>query len=210
VADGSDSIKKEDLVQPLTALGYYWHVLNNHPRAIARFKRAIEIDVRALLAYRGLCETLYHLARRAPRETVKAQLLGEAENACRRALEIAPEDSDTFYDLGWVFDERDDFAEAAKAYREAQRLSDGAAKTAAAATYNLACTLSRWGTEHLAESLTELKKVIELDEDYRAVAARDKDFQNLRNDPRLGPSFSTLVTPDAQAGHQNDARQLET
>jgi len=191
VADNNNSIEKRDLAQPFTGLGYYWRLVENYPRAIARFMRAIDIDPSSLMARRGLCGTIYNYAARETRPQLKKQLLDQAEDECKKALEISSADPGAFFDLGWILDERGDFEGAASAYRNSQRLDVRGDRPNA--TYNLACTLSKWGAPHLGDALVELGKVIEID-DNREQAAQDEDFKNLARDPEFGPLFSTLVT----------------
>jgi hypothetical protein len=59
VADNNSSIDKKRLAEPFTALGYYWRLVSNYPRAIARFRRALEIDATLLSALSGVCAELF-------------------------------------------------------------------------------------------------------------------------------------------------------
>lgn len=93
-------------------------------------------------------------------------------------------------------DERGDFQAAVSAYRESQKFDTKEERPNA--TYNLACTLSKWGSPHLQEALAELKKVIDID-DNRRLASQDEDFKNLRLDKELGPEFEALIKKHADA-----------
>jgi tetratricopeptide (TPR) repeat protein len=192
VAYNNNSIEKSKLAKPFTALGYYWRLVENYPRAIARFRRALEIDPSEIQAYRGLSGTLYNLAADVARDPLESeQFLDEAEKLCKRALEIASSDSGVLFDLGWVLDERKNYEGAVSILRKAQSLDPEQKRPNI--SYNLACSLSKWGKPHLNEAIDELKKVIDKDNN-RKRAAVDPDFQNLREDPDINAVFDTLTS----------------
>jgi tetratricopeptide (TPR) repeat protein len=121
-------------------------------------------------------------------------LLDEAEKVSRRALELAPSDAGVMFDRGWILDERGDFSAAVEAYREAQKLDIKGERPNI--TYNLACSLSKWGKTHLKECLQELRKVIKLDNNAE-LAKIDPDFENVRKDEETAAEFEALLSKSA-------------
>jgi len=186
IADNNNSVEKRDLVEPFITLGYYWRLVRNHERAIARFYRAVELRSDDLSARRGLCGALYNLAA-AERGPLKNELLNQAQKQCDEAQKLDGHNPRVWFDQGWIFDERGDYEKAVEAYRRAQTLDFN--NEWPNSTYNLACTLAKWG--RLAVALDELKKVLGVENNWED-ALDDPDLQALREHPDLGAELRFL------------------
>lgn len=185
IADKNNSVPKSQLVEPFIRLGLYWPIMENYPKAIARFTKAIELDTQSIPARRGRCGALYSWAAQPGiGDRTRARLLAEAQDECKRALELAGENPLVLFDRGWICDELGEYEAAVQAYVQAQKLDP--LRKHSNIPYNLACSYAKWGK--FTEPLEELGKVIATDDNYEH-AARDKDFQQLRDDPEFRSRF---------------------
>jgi tetratricopeptide (TPR) repeat protein len=187
IADNNNSVEKSDLVEPFITLGFYWRTVGNLERAIARFFRALELRKDDLRARRGLCGALYNLAAATERGPLKNELLDQAQTQCDEAQKLDGRNPRVWFDQGWILDERGDYEKAVEAYRRAQTLDFN--NEWPNSTYNLACSLAKWG--RLAAALDELKKVLALENNWQD-ALDDPDLQALRDHPDLGAELKVL------------------
>jgi tetratricopeptide (TPR) repeat protein len=198
IADNNNSVNKRDLAEPFTTLGFYWRTVGNLERAIARFFRALELKPDDLRARRGLCGALYNLAAATERGPLKKDLLDRAQQQCDEAMKIDGNNPRVWFDQGWILDERGDYENAVEAYRRAQLLDFK--NEWPNSTYNLACTLAKWG--RLAASLEELKKVLGVENNWED-ALDDPDLQPLRDHPELGADLKILCEGYAKKASVN-------
>ncbi len=194
-------------------LGKYWNVIENYPRAIARFRKAIDLNPKSWDGHIELAKTFSYLASRpkAP-ESQKTRLLGQAETHANQALHLMraeehyacaqrlgskenPAARDLQYELSkilwilaWIADEREDYGRAIEFYREARE--NDLKQKSLSITYNLACSYAK--ARRFEEALAELGKVILIDENWELVPL-DADFDGLRADPIFGPRLERMI-----------------
>lgn len=160
-------------------------------KAIARFRRAVELAADSPNAHRGLAIAFCELAAEGKLNTAyKSSLLNEAEKETRIVLALAGEDYRPYHDLGWIYDERGNYAEAIENYRKALELAEHVGDTEPNLRYNLACSLSKDG--RFGEALTELEKIIGVDGNWEDVLI-DPDLESLRADAGFGPKLVDLA-----------------
>ena len=161
-------------------LGMAYARRDDWPRAIACFRRGIELQPGAAACHRMLAETLhqtgqddaamehYRTARRLdpysnPVHMSLALALGRANRweeaipEIRAVLSIQTEDGNNWNTLAQALERTGKVEEAVAAYREALRLSPGSA----AAHVNLATAL--WQANHLDEALALYARALEID-----------------------------------------------
>jgi tetratricopeptide (TPR) repeat protein len=185
MADKINGIAKRDLVEPLVKLGIYWRLIENFPRALARFTRALEIDAGSVEALRGRTGALYvWAAQRGTPPSVKKRLLEDAQTDVNSALNLKPNDAGLFFDQGWIYDELGELEKAVEAYKKGLGIDPKHRNM----TYNLACTYTKQGK--LSEALFELAKIADTEwEDMQ----QDDDFRALRESPEFGPRLAELI-----------------
>jgi tetratricopeptide (TPR) repeat protein len=137
-------------------------------RAIAEFREAIRLKPDMAEAHLKLGTTLMH----------KGDMDG-ALAAARQAVRLKPEWAEAHCNLGSVLKDKGDLAGAMAESREAIRLQP----EFGTAHYNLACYLSLKGQTQAA--LQSLRKAIELDPTCKESAAKDTDFDPIRNNPEF-------------------------
>ena len=103
-----------------------------------------------------------------------------------RSLELIPNDPDTLNNRGTAYVKLGRYDEALADYNQALELRPDHEGT----LYNLACLFSLWGKPD--DALSYLEKAIAKDKKFREDAKTDKDFDNIRDDPR----FKKLVGED--------------
>ena len=190
IAEQTKAVPSDTLVEPFVRLALYWRLVENYPRALARFHKAIELNPNSVEAHVGIGRTLYATAvQDGIGPSQKERLLTAAENEARYVLELTGQaDSRAWFDLGWIYDERGKYQESVGYYLKAQALDVGGARPNI--TYNLACAYSRWG--HQEEALAEISKVIAVDENWDD-AAKDPDLEGLRQHEQFGPRLQALI-----------------
>jgi len=115
--------------------------------------------------------------------------LGRYEEALadfNRSLELRPNAANTLYNRGVTYTRLNRYEEALADFNRSLELRPDHPAT----LYNLACLFSLWGK--VDEALDNLEKAIKGDEKYREMAKTDKDFDNIREDPR----FKKLIESD--------------
>ena len=103
-----------------------------------------------------------------------------------RALELRPDHPETLNNRGITYAKLERYEEALADYNRALELKPDDTST----LFNLACLFSLWRKND--DALHNLEKAIYLDNKYREMAKTDKDFDNIRDDPR----FKKLMEPD--------------
>ncbi len=110
----------------------------------------------------------------------------DAINNYNRALKLKPDDPTILNNRGLAYTKLERYEEALADFNRSLELKPDDPDT----LYNLACLFSLWGKTDKA--LTYLEKAIALDESFREQAKTDKNFDNIRDDPR----FKKLLDPD--------------
>lgn len=189
IAERTKAIEPLRLAESFASLGGYWRLVGNYPRSIARFRKALELNASLGEAHLGLCFTLFAFAgEKMVGATLKKRLLDEAESECNKAIQILGKGPRSMFALGWIYDERGAFDQAANFYLEARELDkEGKFPNV---TYNLACTYSKAGRSEGA--LRELEKVMHLDRNWED-AEVDPDLKGLREDPEYGPRLRAIA-----------------
>lgn len=164
---------------PYTSLGI---LLANHSEdrtdeAESAFERAIELDPGWSRPHNDLA-VLLRLRGRSD----------EAEQHARKAVELDPDNVATRNNYGNLLVAQKRYAEAEPEYRKALELEPDHPKP----YYNLACLYSL--QNRFEEALTLLERAIALDPALREDAARDKDFDSLRD----SPGFRRIMAGGAQ------------
>jgi tetratricopeptide (TPR) repeat protein len=113
----------------------------------------------------------------------KTEYINKANDFIDQALEIKPDDLDSWFNKGKVLAVLGRNDEALKAFEKAIEIKPDGAD----ALYNRACAYSRMGEKEKA--LSDLIRAIEIDENLREEAKEDKDFYNLLGDE----NFKKLV-----------------
>lgn len=191
MADRTQDVPKRDLFETFLRLGLYWRLVENFPRAIARFQRAIELEPTNPEAHRALALALHYLAAQPGTNTsVRDQLLSRAEAEVNAAIDVLGERPILLFDLGWISDVRGDLGKAEEFYRRAQALDSVEAVHEPNIAYNLACILARRGK--LPEAFAEIEKIIDKDENWEDVLI-DPELEPLRSHPELGKALRELA-----------------
>jgi tetratricopeptide (TPR) repeat protein len=185
----------QGLVETLLKEAVFLRSRRDYPLALAHLEQAVELEPKNSEAYRELGRTLsYFAAETTEDDPKKESLLDRAEVALRRALDLpGASKANCLHDLAWVYDERRDFENAIKLYREAQQANNRettppARVSEAALSYNLACALAKAGRH--SEAVKELASVIK---DAWKWAENDPDFAAIRESGEWGPRFRELI-----------------
>jgi len=142
--------------------------LERYDEALADFNRSLELrpDHPGTLTNRGV--TYYHMER-----------YDEALADYNRSLELRPDHPDTLMNRGVTYRYLKKYDDSRADFNRSLELKPDHPST----LYNLACLFSLWGKTK--DSLDYLKKAIEIDKKYCKDAKTDKDFDNIRDDPRF-------------------------
>ncbi|MBA7716672.1 hypothetical protein ES703_125747 [subsurface metagenome] len=151
--------------------------LEKYDDALADFNRSLEIrpDNPATLHNRGAA--YIHLER-----------YDDALADFNRSLEIRPDNPATLDDRGITYSYLQRYDDALADYNRSLELRPDDPDV----FFNLACLFSLWGKTD--DALRYLEKAIELDKKNREDAKTDKDFDNIREDPR----FKKLTESDSE------------
>ena len=159
----------------LMSRGVAYGQLERYEEALADFNRSLELkpDNPVTLTNRG--STYRHLER-----------YEEALADHNRSLELRPDDPNTLTNRGITYSHLERYEEALADFNRSLELGPDDPNT----LYNLACLFSLRGKPD--DALAYLEKVIKDDEKYLEMAKTDKDFDNIRDDPR----FKKLIELD--------------
>jgi len=117
---------------------------------------------------------------------IKLQRYDDALADLNRSLELKPDNAEVISVRGLTYFHLNRHDEAIKDFIRSLELKSDAPNT----LYNLACLYSLKGK--IDDALPYLEKAINKDEKNREMAKTDKDFDNLRDDPR----FKKLIDID--------------
>ncbi len=176
LADHNRSLElRPDHPATLTNRGITYDDLERYDDALADYNLSLELrpDHPATLNNRGLTYD-------------KLERYEEALADCNHALEVKPDDPDVLNNRGTTYSYLQRYDDAFADYSRALELKPDDAGI----LYNLACLFSLWGKTN--DALAYLEKAIDKDKKYREMAKTDKDFDNIRDDPR----FKKLIESD--------------
>ena len=159
----------------LASRGMTYTHLERYDEALADLNRALELrpDDPDIFHNRGYF--YYELNR-----------YDEALADYNRSLELKPDDPETLSNRGMAYTKLERYDEALTDFNRSLELRPDYP----IALYNLACFFSL--QEKADDALTYLEKAIIKDKKYQEKAKTDKDFDNIRDDPR----FKKLIEPD--------------
>jgi tetratricopeptide (TPR) repeat protein len=160
-------------------------VLNNRGNTYAKLEKydaALTDYSHALELMPDDYTTLYNRANTYER----LEKYDEALSDYNRLLEFKPDDPDLLNDRSIAYLQQKSYDDSFHGLDRALQLKPDHSRT----LYNLACLFSLWGKSE--DALDYLEKAIEIDKKNREDAKTDKDFDNIRDDPR----FKKLVEPD--------------
>ena len=169
LADYNRSLQlRPDDPATLNNRGVIYAKLERYDEALAEFNRSLELrpDHPATLYNRG---GTYG----------KLERYDEALADYNRSLELKPDDPATLNNRGNTYAKLERYDEALADYNRSLELRPDDP----AILYNLACLFSLQGKSD--DALTYLEKAIHKDRKYREMAKTDKDFDNIRDDPRF-------------------------
>ena len=176
LADCNRSLElRPDDPDTLNNRGIAYGKLGRYNDALTDFNRSLELtpDDPATLYNRGT--TYYDLGR-----------YDDALADFNRSLELRPDHPDTLNNRGITYAKLGRYDNALTDYNRSLELRPDDPDT----LFNLACLFSLWGKTD--EALAYLEKTIALDKKCREDGKTDKDFDNIRDDPR----FKKLVESD--------------
>ncbi len=179
--------KQEETLKDLVGLGFttdaktaflrgnFYYNQGKYNEALAAYNWSLELrpDDPATLTNRG---SSYY----------KFERYDEALADYNRSLKLRPDDPTTLHNRGSSYYKFERYDEALADYNHSLELRPDDPDT----LYNLACLFSVWGESD--EALSYLKKAIDKDKKCREDAKTDKDFDNIRDDPR----FKKLIESD--------------
>ncbi len=148
--------------------GLTYRLLKNYDKSIADLNRALELrpDDPTTLLNRG--NTFGELRK-----------YDKSLADLNHSLELKPDYPDTLISRGVTYSGLKRYDEALADFNRSLELKPNDSGT----LYNLACLFSLWGKTD--EALAYLEKAIALDNKFRGMAKTDKDFDNIREDPRF-------------------------
>ncbi|MFC2071459.1 tetratricopeptide repeat protein [Chloroflexota bacterium] len=159
----------------LMSRGVAYGQLGRYDEALADFNRSLELrpDDPGTLTNRG--NAYMELGR-----------YNEALADLNHSLELSPDDPTTLHNLGCLYERLGRYDEAFADFNRSLELSPDDPVT----LYDLACLCSL--QRKTDDALTYLERAIDADNKYREDAKTDKDFDNIRSDPR----FKKITEPD--------------
>jgi tetratricopeptide (TPR) repeat protein len=172
---------------------------NDLDSAEKKLRAAIALNPALPDANRLLGRTLSYAAASAKDVGSKKKLLAEAEQWVKESIALAEESAVALHDLAWIYDERgtvDDLKQAVTFYRKALddfSRTESRENDLTAIRYNLACSLTKLG--NYAEATAALTPVFTdpWRQDVSQFAARDLDFEPLRQSAEWGAIFRQLI-----------------
>ena len=177
----TEAVRRLDLLPPLATAEEYFlsgnanYALERYDEALANYDSALELkpDDPNFLSNRG--NTYHHLKR-----------YEEALADYNKALQLRPDYPDilnnrgiNYLKMGAVYKKPEHYDEALADFDRVLELQPDDPNT----LYNLACLFSLMRKPD--DAISYLEKAIRLDEKFRQQAARDSDFDNVRDDPRF-------------------------
>jgi tetratricopeptide (TPR) repeat protein len=99
--------------------------------------------------------------------------------------------------LGWICDERQDYAKAIIYYRQAIAASGASEPNTNDYKYDLACSLAKAG--QLQDALNILREVASVDKNWESIP-EDEDFDKIRDDPSARAELERMLK-DASVQH---------
>ena len=173
LADLNRSLElRPDEPTTLTNRGNAYCELGRYDEALADLNRSLELkpDDPATLNNRG--STYERLGR-----------YNEAFADFNRSLEIRPDYANTLHNRGTIYSKLEKYDEALADLNRSLEFEPDNPST----LYNLACLFSLW--RKIDDALNHLEKAIAIDGEYREKAKTDKDFDNIKDDPRFKRLF---------------------
>jgi tetratricopeptide (TPR) repeat protein len=201
IAMRTGAIGLNDLAPAFVKLGKYWNYIDNYPRAVARFQRAIELDATSWEPLLGISRSFCGLASRpGVDEEIKQGDLREAAIWCRKAEQACPnQEPRIFLNWGWIAYGQGQIDAAIEWYQKA-KTADPEIKRPTC-IYNLSAAYAKAG--NLSQALDEFQLVVARDRNWE-YAARDPDFRVLMQDQTAyGRRFRELLAKakrEAEAG----------
>ncbi|MBA7519650.1 Beta-barrel assembly-enhancing protease [subsurface metagenome] len=159
----------------LTNRGNAYIELGMYDEALADLNRSLELRPDDPVTVRNL-GCLYE----------RLERYDEALTNFNRSLELRPDDPGTLHSRGIVYGKKKRYDDALADFNRSIEIKPDNAGP----LYDLACLFSL--QRKTDDALTCLKKAIEGDNKYREMAKTDKDFDNIRDDPR----FKKLIESD--------------
>jgi tetratricopeptide (TPR) repeat protein len=190
IAMRTGAISLNNLAPAFVKLGKYWNYIENYPRAVARFQRAVELDSGSWEASLGISRSFCGRASRPEvAEKIKQRDLEEAATWCAKAEHSCthPEPR-IFLNWGWIAYGQGQFESAIQWYRKA-KAADLEIKRPTC-IYNLSAVLAKTG--NFSQALVELQLVVARDRNWE-YADRDPDFEALKNDETYGKPFREML-----------------
>jgi len=159
---------RPDNPDALANRGVAYDHLGRDDEALADFNRSLELrpDDPVALYNRGTVHG--HLGRD-----------DEALADFNRSLELRPDNPDALCNRGYAYTLLGRYDEALSDLNHSLKLKPSDPGT----LYNLACLFSLWGKPD--DALAYLEKAVGKDKKYRKMAKTDKDFNNIKDDPRF-------------------------
>jgi tetratricopeptide (TPR) repeat protein len=181
---------RERLAGFLTRLGEIWRVLREWPRATSRLKDAIEFDPKSGEAHFQYAICLAMRAHGEPSAAKREEMLAEASRELNTAQRLGADKSAVFHWLGWICDERQNYAKSIAYYRQAIAASGGSDPNTNDYKYDLSCSLAKAG--QLQDALSTLREVVSVDKNWELIPD-DEDFDNIRNDPSAKAELEKML-----------------
>jgi tetratricopeptide (TPR) repeat protein len=166
---------KPDYFEAVYSRGNTYHMLEKYDEALIDFNRALKLkpdDIEALIS-RGATYS-------------QLKKYNEAITDFNHALKLKPDYPKVLSNRGAAYSQLKKYNEAITDFNRAFKLKPDYPS----ALYNLACLFSVQSKTD--DALKYLEKAISKDKKYKEMAKKDKDFDNIRNDPR----FKKLIGED--------------
>jgi tetratricopeptide (TPR) repeat protein len=169
LADFNRSLElRPDALGTLINRGNAYTELARYDEAFADLNRSLELDPDNPAAFNNRGNAYFRLER-----------YDEALADFNRSLELRPDDADTLSNRGKTYARLGRYDEALADFNRSLELKPDNPDT----IYDLACVFSLEGKTD--DAVAYLEKAISKDKKYREDAKTDKDFDNIREDPRF-------------------------
>lgn len=166
---------KPDDPGTLNNRGLTYRLLGRYNQSLADLSRFLELQPDDPATFMNRSNTYAEMRR-----------YDEALADVNRSLELRPDYSDTLNSRAIIYKELERYDEALADFNHALELKPDDPSP----IYNLACLFSV--QQKIDDALAYLERAISKDEKYREMAKTDKDFDNIRDDPR----FKKLIESD--------------